>query len=190
MSAIPDDDQVYLTRAMPTSAIRYTDAYDREVRQQGNRHVVVKHVRSARRVHWFFHTGVGMLATLVLLSAAIWGIHAWNAHQLDAAYGFPRTWQTDQVVGHDHDSPLHKTHFTFENLDGHIFFVEIPAGDLSKARVYTVVTLLGDTPANWPVTAEFKDVKGDGRLDILIHIQDQTLVYLNNGTGFQPEPTP
>lgn len=189
MPAMPDDDQMYLVRAMPSSAIRYTDQYGREVRQQGNQRVVINHVRARPRVHWLFSAGLGMLAMLVLMVGGIWSVNAWDTHQVDATYGFPRTWQTDQVVGHDHDSPLHKTHFTFENLNGHIFFVEIPAGDIAKAKIYAVSALVGDDAANWPVTAEFKDINGDGRIDILIHIQDQTIIYLNGGTGFLPQPS-
>lgn len=188
MPAMPDDDQMYVTRATPTSVRRYTDSYGREVRQQGNRRVVVKHVQARPRVPWLLHASVGMLAMLVLMVGGFFFFNWWDNHQLDSQYGFPRTWQTDQVVGHDHDSPQHPSHFTFENLNGHIFFVEIPAGDIAKAKIYAVSTLLGDDKANWPVTATFRDVNGNGRIDILIHIQDQTIVYLNDGTGFKPAP--
>lgn len=172
---------------IPRSARVYTTVdHGRQIIQQGNRRVIVKHVKAKPRIHWLFPAGLGMLAMLALVLSGMWAVNAWDTHQLDSKYGFPRTWQTDQAVGHNHDSLLHKTHFTFENLNGHIFFVEFPAGDISKARVYDVFTLLGDDKANWPVTAEFKDVNGDGRIDILIHIQDQTIVYLNDGTGFKP----
>ena len=187
MPKMADDDQMYVPHATPKSAIRYTDAYGREVRQQGNRRVVVKHIQARRGVHWMFPAGLGMLGMLALMVGGFVLMHWWESHQLDSQFGFPRTWQTDQVVGHNHDSPAHQTHFTFENLGGHVFFVEIPAGDLSKAKIYAVSTLVGDDAATWPVTAEFNDVNGDGRIDLLIHIQDQTMVYLNDGTGFRPQ---
>lgn len=181
---MPDDDQMYVTRATPTSAIRYTDPYGRDVRQQGRRRVVVKHVRARPRVHWLFHASVGMLAMLALMVGGMWSIDVWNAHQLDATYGFPRHYEVNQVVGHG-DSALHPSHFVFENLSGHVLFIEFPAGDIAKAKIYAVSTLVGDDAANWPVTATFKDINGDGRIDLLVHIQDQTIVYLNDGTGFK-----
>lgn len=184
---MPDDDQLYVTRTTPTSVIRYTDPYEREVFRQGNKRVVVKHVKAKRHMHWLFHAGLGMLAMFALMLVGIWSVNAWDAHQLDSQYGFPRTWQTDQVVGQNGDSPAHPSHFIFENLNGHIFFVEFPAGDISKAKIYFVSTLIGDDAASFPVTATFKDVNGDGRIDILIHIQNQTIVYLNDGSGFKPQ---
>ena len=36
------------------------------------------------------------------------------------------------------------------------------------------------------MTLSFKDVNGDGKLDMLVHIQDQTFVFLNDGTQFRP----
>lgn len=49
------------------------------------------------------------------------------------------------------------------------------------------VKVIIDDKQNWPVTATFQDVNGDGRVDILIHIQDQTIIYLNDGTGFKSQ---
>src|SRR5258708_1740213 len=37
-----------------------------------------------------------------------------------------------------------------------------------------------------PVTLSFKDVNGDGLVDLEIHIQDQTLVMLNENGSFRP----
>jgi hypothetical protein len=67
-----------------------------------------------------------------------------------------------------------------------VIIIEMPGGDATKARIYNGPTLFGDGQDLTPVTAEFKDVNGDGRPDMVVHIQDQTLVYLNDGTQFQP----
>ncbi len=128
--------------------------------------------------------GMGMLTMLLLFVGSSWLLSSCQASQVNATYGFPRTWQTDQNVGHGKGA----SHFLFENLDGHVFFEEIPQGtDFKHAVVYPVTVLFGPDAAEVPVTATFADVNQDGRLDILIHIGEQTIVYLNTGTGFQPE---
>ncbi len=183
-----EDEQRALPVQVPRSARVYTDVKGRQVIEQGNKRLVIRHARRPeRRTHWLLPAGLGMLAMLLLLLVGMWLIAWWQAHQLDATYGYPRFWQTDQVLGLDHDSPTHPTHLIFQNLGGHILFIVIQAGDLSKAVVYPVVTLQGTEAASIPVTATFADVNGDGRLDILMHLQDQTIVFLNTGTGFKPE---
>ncbi len=46
--------------------------------------------------------------------------------------------------------------------------------------------IIGDGQDLTPVTLNFKDVNGDGKLDMIIHIQDQTFVFINDGTQFRP----
>jgi hypothetical protein len=108
----------------------------------------------------------------------------WTNHQLDAAYGFPRTYQTDAVVGHA-DSSDHPSHFLFLNLHGQVLIIELPAGNPAHARTYVGPTLLTDHASSVPVTGEFKDVNGDGKIDLIVHIGDQRLIYLNDGTQFK-----
>ena len=38
-----------------------------------------------------------------------------------------------------------------------------------------------------PVTLEFYDVNGDGKVDMIVHVGDQKIVYLNDGTQFKPQ---
>src|SRR5258707_2242310 len=106
-----------------------------EVYEQGNKRMIVTRGKPPRRLHWVFYLGIGMLVAMLLwwafTSIGLW----WNNHQLDAQYGNPRTWQTDQVVGHD-DSTMHPTHFIFMNLDAHVVVIEIPGSDVSHARIY------------------------------------------------------
>ncbi len=127
--------------------------------------------------------GMTMMALLAFTLSSIgsW----WQMHQEDMTYGRPRTFQIDAVVGHN-DSAANPSHFIFLNLNRHVIIIELPGGDSSKARIYNGPTLFGDGQDLTPVTAEFKDANGDGRLDMIVHIQDQTLVYLNDGTQFQP----
>ncbi len=207
---VEDEDQYYVTKPH-TSAIRYDrparrDTLEAPIAQPGTviqrrrsaldpttgRGVaskaiapsMSKGVRYARRFPLVaIILGMAMMALLAFTLSSIgsW----WQTHQQDVTYGRPRTFQIDAVVGHN-DSATNPSHFIFLNLNRHVIIIELPGGDSSKARIYNGPTLFGDGQDLTPVTAEFKDVNGDGRLDMIVHIQDQTLVYLNNGTQFVP----
>ena len=129
---------------------------------------------------------VGMLVMAVLVLALSAFGSWWRIHQDDATYGRPRTFQTDAVVGHS-DSASNPSHFIFLNLNRHVEIIELPGGDATHARIYNGPTLFGDGQDLTPVTAEFRDVNGDGKLDIIVHIQDQRLVFINDGTQFRPQ---
>ena len=139
-----------------------------------------------RKVHWMLILGVGMIVMLLLWVSLSWVTTWWTNHQLDATYGYPRTFQTDAVVGHN-DSPDHRSHFLFLNLSGHVLIIEIPGGDASKSRIYSGPTLFSDNADQVPITGEFKDVNGDGKIDMIVHIADKTIIYLNDGTQFKPQ---
>ncbi len=109
----------------------------------------------------------------------------WQIHQDDVTYGRPRTFQMDAVVGHN-DSPANPSHFIFLNLNRHVEIIELPGGDGTHAHIYIGPTLFGDGQDLTPITGEFRDVNGDGRPDMIVHIQDQRLVYINTGTEFRP----
>jgi hypothetical protein len=109
----------------------------------------------------------------------------WHGYQDDLTYGRPRTFQMDAVVGHN-DSPSNPTHFIFINLNRHVEIIEFPGGDASKARVYSGPVLFGDGQDLVPVTGEVRDVNGDGKPDLIVHIQDQQLIFINTGTEFRP----
>lgn len=187
LPALPDEDEPSMALSrLPRSAIRYWDTEGNPVFQQGNQRIVVRHGKPKRRFSGLLLVGIGMLAMLALFIGGNWIGSAWQAHQLDSQYGFPRFSQMDQVTGINHDSAAHPSHFVFENLQGHIIFIDIPAGDISKAKIYNVTTLYGPDAASQPVTASFADVNHDGRLDLLIHLGSQTMVFLNTGSGFTP----
>ena len=130
--------------------------------------------------------GVGVL--LIVMMAGWFSLSAftfwWQIHQDDTTYGRPRTFQVDAVVGHDNDSHDHPSHFLALNLDRKVMVIELPAGDPSKAIIYTAGTLLGDGQNLTPVTLSFEDRNGDGKPDLNIHIGDQVVVFLNTGQKF------
>ena len=128
---------------------------------------------------------IGMVAAILLVM--MFGAFSswWHTYQDDLRYGRPRTFQMDAVVGHG-DSPQHKTHFIFLNLNRHVQIIEIDGGDPAHTHIYVGPILFGDNQDLTPITGEIRDVNGDGKPDLILHIQDQQLVYLNNGTSFVP----
>jgi hypothetical protein len=145
-----------------------------------------KQAHEGRNVHWMLYVGVGMIAALALWvlgsSLLAWGSAKYN----DIAYGYPRTYQTDAVVGHGGDSKTQPSHFVALNLHGQVIIVELMAGNPAKSINYTGPDLFESGGDLIPVTLEFRDVTGDGKLDMLIHIQDKVFVFVNDGTKFRP----
>ncbi len=126
--------------------------------------------------------GMLAMATLVVGLSALgsW----WQVHQDDMQYGRPRTFQLDAVVGHA-DSPSSPTHLIFINLHRHVEIIEFPGGDATHAHIYSGPVLFGDGQDLTPVTGEVRDVNGDGKPDLIVHIQDQRLILINDGTQFR-----
>jgi hypothetical protein len=143
------------------------------------------------KVHWLLPVGIGMIAMLILWEAGTfilsWGLARYD----DMRYGNPRTFQTNAFVGHGGDSLAHPSHFIAVNLNRQAIVVEFPAGNPSGAQSYVVpYYILGQGGDLTPVTLEFRDVTGDKKPDMIIHIhlqtQDQTFVFVNDGTKFRP----
>ena len=111
----------------------------------------------------------------------------WTVTQNDWTYGRPRTAQYDMVVGH-HDNAAHPSHFLALNLNRRVVVIEFPGGDPGKALTYLGPTLLGDGQDLTPVTLSFEDRNGDGKPDLNIHVGDQVIVFLNDGTKFTSPP--
>ena len=103
---------------------------------------------------------------------------------MDATYGFPRTYQVDAIV-YPGDTADHPSHYLFLNLNGTVQVIELPHGDSAHAHIYKGPTLFSDNADLIPITGEFKQV--NGKEEMLVHIQDQTLIYVNDGTQFKPQ---
>jgi hypothetical protein len=187
----PDDDEDFAddtyAPGMPRSAVRYPVGRSYTV-QQGNRRIVFHPEPPPKQQgHVLLYVGIGMIAMLALWVGLQMLGSWWDEHQLDITYGFPRTYQVDEVVGHD-DSTDHPSHFIFINLKGRVVFVELPGGNVAHARIYNGPAIIGDSAAQIPVTAEFEDVNGDGKIDLIVHVGNQQFTYINDGTQFKPQP--
>jgi hypothetical protein len=170
-----------------TSSIRYRDTRGNQVIQQGNRRIIIHEQPPPKRrgVHWLVWVGIIMFLFIGVWLVNIVGIWLTN-EQNNFTYGMPRTFQINAVVGHN-DSLARESHFIALNLNGQVEVIEIPGGDPSKERVYLGPTIFSPDADLVPVTVSFEDVNGDGKPDMLIHIQGQTIVFLNTGTEFKPQ---
>ncbi len=146
---------------------------------------VQKSQRRGLHVHWMLLVGIGMIAMLAMWVVGSLAVNWWNTTRDDWQYGRPRTIQIDAQVGHNNTGT--PSHFIALNLNRHVIIIELPGGDPTRAKDYIGPTLLGDGQDLTPVTLSFKDVNGDGKPDMLVHIQDQTLVFINDGGQFRPQ---
>jgi hypothetical protein len=152
-------DDPYPPRAS-TSVIRYPQPGGQYVVQKGNKRIIFHDAPPPRKKFpWLSLIGIGMIVALLLVWGFSWLGQWWTAHQLDATYGFPRTYQVDAVV-YQGDSADHPSHYIFLNLNGTIQIIELPHGDSAHARIYKGPTLVMDNAALVPVTGEFKQVGG------------------------------
>lgn len=141
-----------------------------------------------RRFH--FHPlvwlGAGMIVMFLLWVGGS-NLVAYGQQTLDDwHYLRPRVFQTSAVVGAS-DSPSNLTYFQALNLNRHVYIFECPGGDCTKAKIINGPTLFGDGQDLLPITITFKDVNGDGKLDMEVHVGDQTFVMINDGSGnFRP----
>lgn len=177
----PDDAQVH---RRGRSALRYERAQPQPVRHLP---AALPTARKARkgRIHPLCYVGLGM-ALAAAIGAGIVAGGNWGQQQLNTwTYGYPRTYQTDAVVGHN-DGPGHPSHFLAENLHGQIVVIEFPGSDPSRGRDLLVTTLAGPGNDQVPVTLSFLDANGDGRLDLVVHVGDQLIVLLNDQGTFRP----
>ena len=185
---LPDveDDDAYYPQRPPSSTIRYVDTRGNQVIQRGKQRIVIHdQPPPKRRVHWSLILAIGMALMLGLYFGLTWVASWWLNHQLDTTYGMPRTYQVDAVVGHNNDSAVNPSHFIFLNLSGHVEIIELPTGDAAKAKIYVGPTLFSDNAPSIPVTGEFRSVNGTE--EMLVHIQNQVLIYVNDGTKFVPK---
>jgi hypothetical protein len=127
---------------------------------------------------------LGAATAVILLMLISTLMTFWQGVMDNVHYGYPRTSQLDAVVGHN-DSEQSPTHFIFLNLHGRIEIIEIPGGDPSHPRVLAGPTLVGAGQDLVPVTGEIRNE--NGRRDLIVHIQNQQIIYINDGSTFHQQ---
>ncbi len=163
------------TRVTPRSAIRY-----RPTAQQ-------QQAQPRKRMHWLFWVGLAMF--IMIFGWVLLGMvgNWWQTTLDDWHYGRPRTFQTDQNVGHFG----FVSHFVALNLNGKIEVIETEPANPNQQQsthMYIAATLATDQNLQ-PVTLRFEDLTGDGKLDMLVFVGNSLQVPLyNNGTSFQSQP--
>ena len=159
----------------------------RPVRPSAPEASAAAHSAPRRRWRWhpLFFVGLG-LCIMVMGYLLFGAVSAWWQGTVDGwHYGYPRTYQTDAVVGH-HDSPANPSHFIAINLHSHVEVIEFPGGDVTHARVYLEPTLIGTGEDLAPVTLSFKDVNGDGKPDMIVSVGGTIVVFINDSGQFRP----
>src|SRR5439155_8093572 len=124
--------------------------------QQGNKRIIIHHEPppgrqpppqvqtepvTQSRNHWLFFVGLAMLLMLVGWILVTMLLQWWSVTQDDLHFGRPRTYQTDQKVGHG-DSTI-PSHFAAMNLNHHVQVIECPASDCTKAVIYLGPQVIG-----------------------------------------------
>lgn len=145
------------------------------------------HTAYRRRVHMHWSTllAIGAILALTIWISGAWVISWWQNTQNDWTYTAQfRTFSINQAVGHNNDSNTHPSHFIVQNDNRHIIIIELPANDVAKAIIYAAPTLIGDGQDKTPATISFVENSQTGRLDLVLHVQDQTYLFTNNGQKF------
>jgi len=161
-------------RTMPRSAIRY-------------RPTTQPQAKAKPRRHWLVYVGIALFVMIfgwiALTALGNW----WQTKMDDLKYGYPRTFQIDQNVGHYG----YVSHFVALNLNGKIEVIETePANpDQQKSTHMYIAANLAVDQNLVPVTLKFEDLTGSGKLDMLVYVGSSLQVpFYNNGTSFQNQP--
>jgi len=134
---------------------------------------------------WYVLLAIGAVLALSIWIGGAWVNKWWTDTQNDWTYTAQfRTFSIDEAVGHNHDSTAHPSHFIVQNDKRHIIIIELPADDWSKAIIYSAPTLIGDGQERTPATLSFQANLQTGRLDMVLHVEDQTYIFTNSGQKF------
>jgi hypothetical protein len=120
-----------------------------------------------------------ILGVLALQALGNW----WQRHTDDVTYGYPRTYQTDQYVGHG-DNPNRPNHFIALNLNGVVVVLEVNPQHPQLDKSYYVTTT---SDRYNPVTVTFPTI--DGKQYMYVSVGDvsnnpYTVSFVNDGKEF------
>jgi hypothetical protein len=138
-----------------------------------------------KRAHPLFYLGLGMLGMLILWTVSMTVVGWFGTTMDDIRYGRPRTFQTDQFVGHNEVGGI-PSHFIAVNLNRRIEVIEFPGGDVAHARIFPGPQLYTSGSDLVPATLTFIDVNGDHKVDMIINVQGAQVVFINDQGTFRP----
>jgi hypothetical protein len=141
--------------------------------------------RSILRGHPLLYLGLGMMGMLALWTLLTMAISWGNTTMDTIRYGYPRTFQIDQFVGHNESGTI-PSHFIAINFHGRIEVIEFPGGDASHARIFLGPQLYTQGSDLAPVTLKFLDVNSDHRPDMLLEFEGSQAVFINDQGTFRP----
>jgi hypothetical protein len=165
-----------------TSAVRYDTPRRRETTHlPPAKATKVIHYRRFSLARVLVICGLSMIVLLLGIMALSWLGNWWTTQTNDWTYGRPRTFQTEEYVGHG-DTPDHPNHFIAVNLKGVVEVVEINTQNAQFDHIYYITTT--SDPLN-PVTLSFPTV--DGKQLMYVNIgstNPYTVALVNNGKAF------
>mgnify|MGYP001060211205 CR=1 FL=1 len=127
-----------------------------------------------------------VVALAIVLYFGITSLIAWTQVKMDdLKYGRPRTSQLDAFVGHGEANGT-PSHFVAMNLNRRVTVLEFPGGDVNKPQVIVGPYLFGRAEDLTVVKLRVEDVNVDGKVDLLVQVKDERLVYINDGAAFRP----
>jgi len=127
--------------------------------------------------------GIILLGVIVLINLILTPVLGWASTRLDDfRYGRPRTVQLTAHVGHEAASGL-PSHFVALNLERRVVILELPGGDATQTRTIVGPYLFGAGEDLTPVLLRFADVNADQRLDMLVNVKQEEMVYINDGAS-------
>lgn len=148
------------------------------------RHVQVRRKQAGIVLSWETTIGVSMAVTLLVIvfgqALAGWGTTLYD----NFAYGTPRTFQVNAVVGHEGTSHQ-PSHFIALNNQGHVEIIEFPGNDASHARIYFGPLLTGTHADQVPVTLRFIDPGHTHKPNMLVQVQSESILFINRDGTFQ-----
>jgi len=130
---------------------------------------------------------VGAIAVISFVCIGLWIAYrlitatvSWGSVKLDdIRYGYPRTFQTDGYIGYREQGGV-PTHFTVVNAHRQILILIVPGSNPAHVTVIKGPYLVGSEQEYSPATVELVDRNHDGFPDLRLHVDGQTITYLND----------
>jgi hypothetical protein len=157
---------------MPTAPPNYYSAQTEPL-------YVVEEPKKSHFRGWFLFGLFLMLFGFVVWNAVV--IPAWTNYQDQLHYGDARITLLLADVGHGGESM-----FIAFDSNGQVIVIELPGGSIDHARLYRTGEIVGDNADHRIITLSTQDVNGDGKPDLIIHVEgmSSSMVMYNTGNGF------